>query len=175
MDIWHRSLGVTYSKYTDTYNVRNAGNIHMHRNPETLTILLVQVQNFYYFLIFRFSRRKRHNFYYTDCSSSISSQLTDPTNARASRSKTTGLAAPRFESQLASSSLKSQLTAFFKIPKNPSPSLPGMTSFTSPVLFPIQGFYYDIYDCHILPARAWTPALNMCPYPPTKPNGSQPN
>ena len=41
---------------------------------------------------------------------------------------TTGLASPRFKSQLTSSSLKSQLTTFFKIPKNPSPSLPGMTS-----------------------------------------------
>ena len=50
----------------------------------------------------------------------------------------------------------------FKITKNPSPSLSGMTSFTSPVLFPIWGFYCDICDCHILPARLWTPALNVC-------------
>ena len=36
---------------------------------------------------------------------------------------------------------ESQLTAFFqKSPKIFSPSLPGMTSFTSPVLFPIQVF-----------------------------------
>ena len=49
--------------------------------------------------------------------------------------QTTGRASPRFESQLASSILKSQLTAFFKIPKNHSPSLPGITPFTSPVLF----------------------------------------
>ena len=34
-----------------------------------------------------------------------------------------------------------------------------MPSFTSPVLFTIWGFYCDICDCHILPARAWTPAL----------------
>ena len=39
---------------------------------------------------------------------------------------------------------------FFKITKNPSQSLPGMTSFTSPVTFPIWGFYCDICDCHIL-------------------------
>ena len=50
---------------------------------------------------------------------------------------------------------------FFEIHKNPSPSLPDMTSFTSPVVFPIRGFYYDICDCHILPSRAWTPALNV--------------
>ena len=28
-----------------------------------------------------------------------------------------------------------------------------------PSPFPIRGFYYDICDCHIQPARAWTPAL----------------
>ena len=48
----------------------------------------------------------------------------------------------------------------FQIPQILSAS--GMTSFTSPVLFPIWGFYCDISDCHIRPARAWTPALNMC-------------
>ena len=90
-------------------------------------------------------------------------------------SQLAGLSSPRFESQLASSSLKSQITAFFKIPKNPSPSLPGMTSFTSLVSFPIRGFYYDICDCHTLPTRAWTPALNVCPYPCTKPKSSKPN
>ena len=31
----------------------------------------------------------------------------------------------------------------------------------TPVLFPIRGFYYDICDCHILCARAWT-VLNVC-------------
>ena len=38
-----------------------------------------------------------------------------------------------------------------------------MTSFTSPVKFPIWGFYCDISDCHIIPARAWTPALMFAP------------
>ena len=73
---------------------------------------------------FQHEERERHNFYYADCSSSVSSQLTDPTNAHAPRSK-----------QLDSLRSKSQLTAFFKIAKNPSPSLPGMRSFTSPVYF----------------------------------------
>ena len=89
--------------------------------------------------------------------------------------KSTGLASPspkinplrpasdHNSSGLPGSESESQLTAFFKIPKNPSPSFPGMTSFTSTVLFPIQGFYYDICDCHILPTQAWTPALNVCP------------
>ena len=78
--------------------------------------------------------------------------------------------------QLASSSFKSQLTAFFqKSPKVFSPLLPGMMSFTSPVSFTIWGFYYVICDCHILPARAWTRVLNVCPYPCTKPKSSKSN
>ena len=52
---------------------------------------------------------------------------------------------------------------FFKITKNPSPSLLGMTSFTSPVTFLIWGFYYDILDYHILPEHAGTPALMSSP------------
>ena len=49
---------------------------------------------------------------------------------------------------------------FFKSPK--SLALPSMTSFTSSASFPIRGFYCDISDCHIHPAGAWTPALNVC-------------
>ena len=125
----------------------------MHRDPKkTWRLSWFRYETFITFLTFRFStrgERDTHNFYYADCSSRVSSQHTDPTNAPAPRSK-----------QLDSSRAISQLTFFFfKITKTPSLSLPGMTSFTSPVLFPIWCFYYDICDCHILPARAWTPAL----------------
>ena len=51
---------------------------------------------------------------------------------------------------------------FFSNSKILSPSLSGMTSSTSPVTFPIWGFYCDICDCHIRSARAWTPELNVC-------------
>ena len=87
-----------------------------------------------------------------------------------------GLAWPRLKNQLPSPMSESQLTAFFqKSPQILSPSLPGMTPFTSPVLFPIRGFYYDICDCYILPVQPWTPALNVCPFPCTKPNSSKHN
>ena len=69
--------------------------------------------------------------------------------------------------------LKSPL--LFKITKNPSPSLPGMTSFTSPVRFAIWGFYCDICDCHIPPRVCVNTCVNVCTYPCTKPKGSQPN
>ena len=57
--------------------------------------------------------------------------------------------------------LESQLTVFFKF-QILSPSLLGMMSFTSLVLFPIWGIYCDICDCHIHSAHAWTPALSVC-------------
>ena len=110
------------------------------------------------------TRRERETqFFYADCSSIVSFQLTDSTNARALSivHKFTGLTQVRkIYSHHLSPNLNSLL--LFKITKNPSPSLPGMTSFTSPVTFPHWSFYCDICDCHILPARAWTAALNVC-------------
>ena len=83
--------------------------------------------------------------------------------ARAPRNKQ--LDSPRPDSNPNSSRLSPNLNSLllYKISKNPSPSLPGMTSFTSPVLFPIWGFYCDICDCHIIPVHAWTPALMSAP------------
>ena len=48
---------------------------------------------------------------------------------------------------------------FFQIPQILRARLRCMTSFISPVLFSIWDFYFDIFGWHILPARAWTPAL----------------
>ena len=44
---------------------------------------------------------------------------------------------------------------------NPQPTLPGMTSFTFLVSFPIWEFYFDICEWRILPAHTWTPALML--------------
>ena len=54
--------------------------------------------------------------------------------------QTTGLASASSENQLPSSSVEYQLSVFFQIPKILSPSLPGMTSFMSPVHF-LSGFF----------------------------------
>ena len=64
----------------------------------------------------------------------------------------TGLASLRLRNQLASPRSKSQLTAFFS--KNHQKS-------SAPVLFRIQGFYYDICDCHI-PPRERKHLRSMC-------------
>ena len=94
-------------------------------------------EHFITFLTFRLSTRGERDTIFTMMTVRAASAL----NERACIPlQTPGLASPRFESQLALSTLKSQLTAFFKIPKNPSPSLPGMASFTSPVLF-LPGFF----------------------------------
>ena len=63
----------------------------------------------------------------------------------------TGLASPR---------VKSQLTSFSKSPNSPAIAS-GHDLIHTPVRFPLCGFYYDICDCHILCARAWT-VLNVC-------------
>ena len=96
--------------------------------------------------------------FYADCSSIVSSQLTDPTNACTCTPQSTnwtGLAQIlKINSLCLSPNLSSLL--LFKITKNPSPSLPGMTLFTSPVPFRIWGFYCDVCDCHILPTHVNT-------------------
>ena len=102
------------------------------------------------------------------------SQLTDSTNARRIPQTTTGLASPMSESQLASPRDRSQQTAFFKNHQNSQTLASGHDVIHTPVLFPIWGFYYDICDCHIPRARAWT-ALNVCTCTCTKPNSSKPN
>ena len=88
----------------------------------------------------------------------------DPTNVRvhpAANNWTDFAQVGKINTLRPSSNLNSLF--LFKITKNPSPSLPGMTSFTSDVLFPIWGFYCDICDCQILPACAWSPALMFAP------------
>ena len=142
---------------------------------------LVQVRNLFTFLNLRSfdMRRERHNFF-NKCvahfvdpnwsrrgetknrlpSSRLKSQLSDSTNAQASRSSI--LVSPRWAPKIVFlvQSLNLNFFFFFQIPK--SSVLPSMTSLTSPVSFPIWGFYCDISDCHIHPAHAWTPALNVC-------------
>ena len=64
---------------------------------------------------------------------------------------------------------------FFQNHQESQPIASGHEIIHIPVPYPIWGFYYDICDCHILRARAWTPALNVCTCTCTKPNSSKPN
>ena len=75
--------------------------------------------------------------------------------------ETTGLISASPESQLSSSDAKTQLTDFSQIAKILRARFRCMTSFTSPGHIPLWDFYFDTSEWHILPARAWTPALML--------------
>ena len=145
----------------------------MHGNPETLTTLLVQVRNVYYlfFLLLVFFFNEERETQFLPC---WLFHLTQKTHG-ASRNSTE-FASSSFKSQLASPRIKSHLTAFFfQNHQESQPIAYGHDVIRNPVSFPIRVFYYDICDCHILCARAWTPALNVCTCTCTKPNSSKPN
>ena len=110
-------------------------------NPEireTLTTLFVPVRNVYWLLEFSLStrgERERHTiFYYADRSIWPNKHAVHPVGHK--------LYSPRPASNL--NSLRpvseSQLTSFSRIPQIPSPSLPGMTSFTPLSHFLSGGF-----------------------------------
>ena len=91
--------------------------------PKHWRLSLVQVRNVYWLLEFSLSTQGERNTFFT-----MLTVPSDPTTCGASRSPNwTGFA--QHKNQIASSSVRSQLTAFSKITKILSPSLPGMTSF----------------------------------------------
>ena len=113
-------------------------------------------ETFYYLFELRFfdMRRERHNFFLCWLF-----HLTPPHVSPRRKLLAWPRQAPKIDYLPLDSNLNS---CFFSNPKILSSSLPGMMSFTSMVSFPIWGFYCDIYDCHIRPTCAWTPALNLC-------------
>ena len=94
-------------------------------------------------------RRERHNL----------SMLTFPSapNHVQPRPQTTGLASASSESQPSSSDAKTQLTDFSQLSK----ILCVITSFTPPGHISYLGFYFDVWEWRIHPARAWAPALML--------------
>ena len=121
--------------------------------PKHWQLSWFRYKTFITFLTFRFSTQGERDTIFTMLTvhpASALNSLTQQTHMHPAANNWTGLALPWFESQLASSSLKSQLTAFFIKPKNPSPSLPGMTSFTSPSPISYPGFLlWHLWLSHI--------------------------
>ena len=117
-------------------------------------------ETFYYLFelkVFRNKERERHNL---SMLTAFTSSALNPTNARRPlRTNSSGLA----QLWISRSEAGTQLTAFSQIPKILSPRFWCMTSFTPPGLISYLGFYFDIYEWRILPARAWTPALMFAP------------
>ena len=143
-------------------------------NPETLTTFFIQVRNFYLL-----GER--------DTTFTMLTIPSDPTTQGAShRPNWTRLGSDlnslRPASNLNSSGLpglesKSLLTAFFQNHQESQPIVSGHDVIHTPVPFPIWGFYYDIWDCHILCAhsicalaRALARALSWIVLSLTKPN-----
>ena len=67
------------------------------------------------------------------------------------------------KNQLATSQSKSQLPTFFQNHQESQPIASGHDVIHIPSLISFWGFYCDICVCHILPTRAWTPALMSAP------------
>ena len=142
------------------------GNPEIH---ETLTTLFFGsgMKLFITFLSLRFFDMRRETQFLT-----ILTFPSDPTTC-GTPPQTTGLASASSENWLALSNPKSQLTVFFSNSKILCPSLLGMTTFTSPVLFLYLGFLlWHLWLSHPPCAREYL--HSMCaPNPCTKPKGSQ--
>ena len=132
-----------------TYNVHKMFIYNIeHRNPETRKTLddfLVQVRNFLLPLSLKVFRHKEREIHLTFLSAP--NHVRTRHKAMASKRKSTVFFRGR-----------TQLT-FFKSPKILHTRFRCMMPFTSPS--PIWDFYFDISEWHILPARAWTPALML--------------
>ena len=128
-------------------------------NPKYTTFTkLVQVQNFITFelKVIRHEERETQSFY-ADCFYICLKPRAAP------HLQTTGLASTGPKSQPSRSDAVTQLPAFSQIPKILSPRFRYMSSFTPPDLISYLGFYFDICEWRILPARAWTSALMFAP------------
>ena len=143
-------------------------NFHTHRNPKNTKhwrLSWFRYETIITFFKFRFfdTRRERHIFY-TDSSSIVSSQLTDPTNAHKHP------LGPKINSHRLCQNLNSPL--LFKITK-PIASGNDVIHIPSPIFY--LGFLlWHLWFSHPLCARLNT-CVNVCTYPCTKPKGSKPN
>ena len=110
---------------------------------------------------FRHEERETQ-FFYADCPSIVSSQLTDPTCVP--RSPQTGLASPKPKKSTRFISVQiSTHCVYSKSLRIPAHRFWAWRHSHPQSFFPIWGFYCDIDDCHILPSCAWTPALMSVP------------
>ena len=127
-------------------------------NPKYTTFTkLVQVRNFITFelKVIRHEERDTLSFY-ADCFYICPKPRAPP------HLQTPGLASAGPESQPSRLDAGTQHTAFSQIPQMLRPRFRCMTTIT-PLVISYLGFYFDICEWRILPARAWTPALMFAP------------
>ena len=136
----------------DTWNIRiciytDVLNVHLHRNPaKHWRLSWFRYETVITFLTFRFSTRgERERETHTQfllCWLFVQRQLSThwPNKRACIPQQTAGLASPRFESQLASSSLKSQLNVFFQNTEESQPIASGHDVIHIPSLISYPGF-----------------------------------
>ena len=124
---------------------------------------------------FRYEERETQ-FFYADCSSIVSSQLTESTNARAHPAvHKLDWPRPGPKNQLVPSKSKSQLTAFIQNHKESSPIASGHDAIHIPSPIFLSGvLLWHLWLSHSPRARLNT-CINVCTYPCIKPKGSKPN
>ena len=110
----------TWNIHRESRNIRNTDDSLSSGTKLLLPSWLLRIQH---------EERETHNFYYADCSSIVTTRLTDLTNAHAH------LAVHKLDWPR-----PVQISTHCFYSKSRSPSLPGMTSFTSPVIFSIWRF-----------------------------------
>ena len=134
--------------------------INIYRNPKTWDWF--RYETFFHLFEFKgFSTRGKRDAIFL-CWLLLHRQLSaQPT--RSARSAPIRLASPSSERRLSRSDAGTQLTAFSQIPKSSAHTSGAWRHSLPLVLIPIWDFYFDIFEWHILSARAWTPALMFAP------------
>ena len=132
--------------------------------------LWFRFETFIYLLEFKvFRHEERETQFLTMLTDRPSSALNSLTQSTRGHPVCPWYGLAQIKNRLTSSSVGSQLTAFFQIPKSSAHRFRAWRH-SHPQSHPIWVFYCDICDCHIFP-RAREHLTNPC----TKQGGSEPN
>ena len=155
---------------TNMWNIRNCKTFICIGIPKHWRLFWFRYETFInFFWLLVFSTRGQRDTFFT-----MVTVPSDPSTRSASHNPNwTGLAQLQKTSRFVQCQI-STLCFFSKSPRIPAHRFRAWrNSHTSPIFY--LGFYYHIFDCYILCARAWTPALNVYTCTCTKPNSSKPN
>ena len=154
MNTWNRHI------HTDTENVHKCSQTEESEKTRNTydSLFWFRYETFIYlfeFKVFWHEERERHNFLLCRLFN-----LTPPRAAPRRKLMVWPRRAPKIDLLRPSPNLNS-LFFFFSNPKESRPIASGYDFIHVPGSISIWVFYCDICDCHIHPAGAWTPALNV--------------
>ena len=144
--------------------VKNVHNVHNALESEKTKHLRLsfwfRYETFYYLFEFKVFRHEERETQFlamlTVCTSSALDSRTQPTRRHPADPNWSRLGELRKSTRSVSVQISTQLTFFFFKFQNPQLIV------SEHDVIHVPGFYCDICDCHILPARSWTTALNVC-------------